>query len=318
MTFIKKLFLEFRKYGLTEILWHILFELGLVSWNTVYLRRLHYYSSLDPENYPKELKEWFLKNGGTDNIDRPTTFNGKIQWLKLHDTTAEKTRLADKYLVRTWIKETIGGGYLIPIYGVYNCFEEINFESLPKSFVIKANHGTGMNIIVKDKNNIDQKSIKKKIDEWMQTVFGYEGLELQYINIPRKIMIEKYIEEIDGNLFDYKIHCFHGSPLYIQVIGDRNLECHTAKEAFYSTEWELTEYTYTYPRYEKPLDRPCKLQEMLDIAKKLSENFLYVRVDLYLVNGNIFFGEMTFTPANGIDSWNPPEANEKLGDLIRI
>lgn len=271
-------------------------------------------------DYPQILgKIYYIATGNNLNLSTPKTFNEKIQWLKLYDTTPIKTLLADKYSVREWIKEKIGEEYLIPLLGVWNKIEDIDFTLLPDKFVLKANHGSGMNIIVKNKKDLDRKMIEKNLYTWLKTNYAFGSLELQYAKIPRKIIAEQYIEEVDGNLHDYKIHCFNGIPTYIQVIGNRDIRKHVAYEAFYDVNWIQQPFTYTYPRYEKMIEKPKCLEQMLSIAQKLSEGFIYVRVDLYVLdNCNIKFGEMTFTPASGLDKWQPTSIDEKLGQLIKL
>lgn len=202
---------------------------------------------------------------------------------------------------------------------MWDSFDEINFGELPDKFVLKANHGSGMNLIVKDKSRLNMAKAKKMISEWMNTPYAYSnGFELQYKNIPRKIIAEQYIEEMDGNLYDYKIHCFMGKPTYIQVIGDRNMEKHTGFQGFFDTNWNLQDFTEgSYPVYGRKLPRPGKLGEMLGIAEKLAREFQYVRVDLYCIEDNIKFGELTFTPASGVHlNWKPEETDEEWGKLM--
>ena len=309
---------ELKKFGINEVVLHILSRLGIVDKHRLYEAKCKYYYKLSTSDYEHELKEWYSKNGGRDNIDDPQTFNGKIQWLKIHDSIPMKTTLADKYLVREWIKQKIGAQYLIDLLGIYDKFEEIDFNVLPSQFVIKANHGSGMNIIVKDKHAINMKYVKKQINQWMNTIFGYEGMETHYFNIPRKILIEEFIEQLNGDLYDYKIHCFNGQAKYIQLIGDRNLETHSAFEAFFDLDWNMKQFHYTYPKYKTKIEKPQKLTEMIKIANELCIGFKYVRVDLYLISEKIKFGEMTFTPANGMDKWDPPETDFELGRLLDL
>ena len=273
------------------------------------------------EEYAKMVEGLYLYHTGRKfNIKSPQTFNEKIQWIKIYDSTEIKSRLTDKYFVREWVKEKIGESYLIPLLGVWNNFKEINFADLPQSFVLKANHGSGMNIIVKDKSRMDLGGVENRFSLWMSQNFAYIGLELQYLNIERKIIAEEFIENRSGNLYDYKIFCFNGIPQFIQIIGDREHQKHTAKEAFYDTKWEKQDFTSDiYPQYEEPINRPKKLPEMLSIASKLSQGFAHVRVDLYeLDNGDIKFGEMTFTPASGFVQWKPYSTDKKLGKLLKL
>lgn len=260
----------------------------------------------DPSEYPDLLKSmWMLHSNSILNLENPSSFNEKIQWMKIHDVTPLKKKLSDKYLVREWVEEKIGQQHLIPLLGVWDRFEDIDFESLPDRFVLKCNHGSGMNIIVNDKALFDKESARKQINKWLNTDYAFQnGLELQYDGIPRKIMAEEYIEQENGQLYDYKVHVFNGRAEIIQVIGDRDFTNHKGKEAFFNTNWEPIEVaSHTYDSYERLPEKPKNLQPLVSLANTLGEDFRYVRVDLYDINGVILFGEMTFTPASGYGKW---------------
>lgn len=309
----------FQRIGITGMLMRLLNKYGIKEFDQDKWIYDHYYKYLSEDRYLDELKDWYHYKTGRSGrfITHPETFNDKIQWLKLYDKNHLKTVCCDKYKVREWVKEKIGGDYLIDNLGIYDTFEEIDFNALPDEYVIKANHGSGMVAVCK-KSNLDIDELKKKCNKWLNTIYGYEGLEWFYLGIKRKLIVEKYIKEMDGNLHDFKIHCFNGKPMYIQVIGDRDIKSHSAYEAFYDTEWKKTGITYTFPEYENEIKRPERFDEMLNIAQVLSEEFIYVRVDLYNVGGRIFFGEMTFAPANGTDKWNPPDTDYMLGKTLDL
>lgn len=316
-------FYEWKRFGFSWATTHLLLKYGMTTKEKYADVQNKFYLSLKPKDYEKELREWYRHACGRDPkyIDNPVTFNDKIQWLKLYDSTPEKTRLADKYLVREWIREQIGEEYLIPIYGnkAYHSFEEIDFEQLPKQFVIKANHASGMIMVVKDKSTLNLEELKQTVDKWMHTTFGYRGMETHYFNIPPRIIIEEYIEELDGDLHDYKIHCFNGEPKFIQVFHDRDISAKVAWHSFYDLDWNHLDFTYTHHHVNtEPTEKPPVLEEMIQIAKKLSTDFKYVRVDLYLLGDKIKFGEMTFTPENGQFDWKPPEINETLGNMLSL
>lgn len=333
---IRKLNNEKNKIGFHGVCWHIVFK-AFYKWDkvdtTYRVQYAHmkyekawerYINSLNGEQMKEELESEY-KNATGDDLDlaHPIDFNQKIQWLKIYDTTPLKTRLADKYLVREWIEEKIGGQYLIPLLGVWNNADEIDFDKLPNRFCLKANHGSGMNYVVKDKTVLTEKGIKKlrkMMNIWMQRPFGMStGLELQYVDIPRKIIAEKYIEQSDGNLFDYKIHCFNGKPKIIQIIGERDLAHHTGKEIFLDMNWEKRELMYhSYDSYDEIPEKPAQYDEMIAIAKKLSEDFIYVRVDLYIVHNLVYFGEMTFTPASGFTKWGGNYPSRMVGSWIKL
>lgn len=280
-----------------------------------------YYSNISDAEHKQDLIEKFHlfapNYGGTGDVVNPKTYNEKIQWLKLNDSTELKTKLSDKYAVRFWVEEKIGKQYLIPMLGVWDRAGDIDFEQLPKQFVLKTNHASGTNIIVKDKDTIDKKKIVQKLDEWMQVTYGHEWYEKQYIDIEKKIIAEEYIEQMDGGLYDYKFHCFNGEPRYIHVLGERSE--HGGKEAFYDTLWVKQNFVCgAYPMFDKEIKKPSKFEEMLELSKQLSKDFLYVRVDFYQIKDEIKFGEMTFTPYAGIYKWNPPETNVLFGELLQL
>ena len=270
--------------------------------------------------YKQELQTWYQRvTRKYLNLDNPRTFNEKIQWLKLYDSTPIKTRLADKYLVRDWVKEKIGEQYLIPLLGVYDKFEEIDFEKLPNQFVIKCNHGCAYNIIVKDKTKLDLADVKAKLDKWMSENFAFKcGYELHYRDIKPKIIIEKYIENKGADdLYDYKFWCFDGKVAYIQFLSERNLS--GLKMAFYDKDWVKQTFVYSHPLDTKKIEKPNNLDEMIRLAEILSKGFPHVRVDFYRLNdGTIYFGEMTFTSASGSCKWNEEQINLELGKMIKL
>ncbi|MDD2285127.1 MAG: ATP-grasp fold amidoligase family protein [Paludibacter sp.] len=252
------------------------------------------------------------------DLNDPQTYNEKIQWLKLYDSSPLKTTLADKYLVKEWVAERIGDEYIIPTLGVWDSFDDIDFGELPNQFVLKATHGSGMNIIVRDKTTFDISDARKKYDLWMKRNLGYHTLELHYIDIQPRIIAEPYIENSGGNLYDYKIHCFNGEPKYIHYIGERAQN--TTKEVFLDVDWNTMPFiTGTYPRFIIDIPKPSYLSELLHISEALAKDFAYVRVDFYVLNdGSFLFGEMTFAPGSGFYHWDPPEYDKIIGDEIKL
>ena len=267
--------------------------------------------------YKKELSQWWYKKKKRQlNLDNPITFNEKIQWLKLYDSTPIKTLLADKYLVRDWVKEKIGEEYLIPIIGVYEKFEDIIFSKLPNQFVIKCNHGSGFNIIVKDKYELKLGVIKSKIRNWMKKDYSSLNKELNYRNIQPKIIIEKYMDDNSGDLRDYKINCFKGKPEFIWMDADRHSN---HKRNLYDLNWKQLPYKINphYSTFPSPAKPKC-LKKLIKLASILSKAFSYVRVDFYIINEKIYFGEMTFYPASGIAKIIPPSFEKRLSSLIKL
>lgn len=276
-----------------------------------------YIQGLHKDDYKRALTEWLYESvGEVGDLDNPRTFNEKIQWIKLHSENELYTVLADKYLVRDWVAEKIGEEYLIPLIGVWDDFDEIDFGKLPEKFVLKANHGCKYNYIVYDKSKFNQTDARNKFSRWMKENFAWNSLELHYKNIPKKIIAEEYLENSDKNLNDYKIFCFNGKPKYIMYVTDR---MESIKSAFYDLDWNLMPFVFNFPRYTGEVERPPQLEEMIRLAGILAEGFPHVRVDFYALNdGSIKFGEMTFTTSSGFCRWEPKEYNRILGDMIEL
>lgn len=279
-------------------------------------RDYEYYLQLPAKKYPEELALWYEQSTGEElNLEKPKTFNEKMQWLKLYDNTPLKTKLADKYLVRDWIKEKIGEEYLIPLLGVWDNFDEIDFDKLPDQFVLKTNHGSGWNLIVKDKSKLDINKAREKFNKWMKINFAFvAGFELHYMNVPPKIIAEEYKEEL-GQLYDYKFMCFDGEVKFIWVDTDR-FTGH--RRTLFTTSWERMDALIQYPAADYDIARPQKLDEMLKLAEKLSQGFAHVRVDFYEANGVVYFGEMTFTSTSGLDRATPREFEYEMGSWIKL
>lgn len=267
------------------------------------------------------LSDWYReRRAAVLNLANPQTYNEKIQWMKLYDSTPIKTRLADKYLVRDWVAERIGARYLIPLLGVWDSFNEIDFDALPEQFVLKCNHGCGYNLIVQNKAELKLEDAKRKINAWLAEDFAFKGVfELHYSPIPRKIIAEQYIENkaSKGDLYDYKFWCFDGKVKYIQFLSDRNIS--GLKMAFYDTSWKKQDFVYSHPLDTKDIARPDNLEEMIALAEKLAKGFNHVRVDFYRMDdGRIYFGEMTFTSASGFCHWQPAEMDYTMGQLLNL
>lgn len=279
--------------------------------------RTNLYKALPKEKYEEELRNWYLLSTGKIlDLEHPKTYNEKLQWIKLFENNPEKTRLSDKYLVREYVKEKIGEKYLIPLLGVWNSFDEIDFSKLPQQFALKANHGCGYNLIVQNKEELDLKEAKQKFDNWLTTNFAYVNLELHYKDIKPLIIAEEYIENEKEDLYDYKVWCFNGEPKYIMYLANRKKGL---QMVFYDTEWNRMPFTYSVDVYEGEVEKPDNLEELLEISRKLSADFNHVRVDFYRLNdGTYKFGEMTFTSAAGKAIWNPPEYDRILGDMLEL
>lgn len=269
------------------------------------------------EELPGLLMQWYKKTTGWDlELNNPESFNEKIQWLKLFDCSPKKTLLADKYRVRDWVASRIGHDHLIPMLGVWDNFEEIDFSEFPSKFILKTNHGSGWNILVKDKKRFDYYGAKQKFNEWLKEDYSKRvGYELHYAGISPKIIAEEYLGD-PKDLFDYRFFCFDGVPRFIWVDSGSGTVEH--RRNVYDIDWNLQPLMVNYQPLSANLPKPIQLDEMVECAKVLSKGFSFVRVDFYLVGETVYFGEMTFTPQSGIGKWDPPEANKYYGDLINL
>jgi hypothetical protein len=279
------------------------------------IKKIIYYWGL--KLFPKYLMKHLYKinTGLFLDYNNIRTYNEKLQIIKLNSVKLHLDYFADKYKIREYIVAHNLERILPKLYGVYNNFNEINFNQLPNKFVLKLTHGWSYNVIVVNKDNINLNVLKKQINEWKKSKFGYFTGELHYLKIKPKIICEEYLEDSNGELKDYKILCFNGEPQIIQVDSNRFFE---HRRDFFDTTWKSVDIQYGYEKNETIIPPPLNLSEMLKIAKKLSEGFAHVRVDLYSVNGKTYFGELTFTPTGGYKEFEPIEYNLELGKLIKL
>jgi len=279
----------------------------------------NYFKNLDSSLYRAEITLWYqaIMQKRLD-LDHPKTYNEKLQWMKLYDSTPLKAMLTDKYSVRDWIAARIGSQYLVKLLGVWDAVDDIDLSNLPDRFVLKATHGSNWVIVVKDKTKIDWKTAKKKMRQWLNTNFAFvTGLELHYKHIPARIIAEEYLENTDADLYDYKFWCFEGKVHSILFLSERNTG--GLKMSFFNPQWERMDLSYDYPRHEKQIQRPAQLEQMIALSERIAKGFPHARVDLYLLNnGEIKFGEITFTSASGACNWNPPEADIMLGEQFTL
>lgn len=261
--------------------------------------------------------QYLIMMGEKLNLKNPKTFNEKIQWLKLHDRNPLYTELADKYAVRGYVSRVIGEEYLIPLIAVYNSVDEIRWDELPNQFVLKCTHSCGKNIICENKEKLDIRDAKKKLRKWMKKNFFWHGREWAYKNIRPRIICEQYmVDESGTELKDYKIFCFNGKPRFIQVDFNR-FRGH--KRNVYTVDWQYLDLSYNYPNQASThIEKPKKLDEMLRCAAKLSSEFPFVRTDFYSIDEQIYIGELTFYPANGMSRFNPKEYDYILGEWLNL
>lgn len=259
-----------------------------------------YLSNLEEKFCKDEVQDMFFEKFKKKiNWDNPITYNEKINWEKFNIKDSRRTRLADKLLVRDWVKEQIGEKYLTKLYGVWDDANDINFNLLPDSFALKLNNGSDRNIIVKNKSIINQLEVCEQLNKWKCSNYAYTTFEMHYKDIVPKILCEEYLEGMAENVYDYNIYCFHGEPKYIWCIkGSHKPWC---QASFYNEKWEMQPFSYGYPKDPILAPKPNKLDEMLELSKVLCKDFAHVRVDWYnLLDGRVLFGEMTFSTWGGL------------------
>lgn len=254
------------------------------------------------------------KVGKKLNLDNPTNFNEKIQWLKLYDRKGLYTKLADKYEVKEYLENKIGKDYVIPLLGVWDSFDDIDFNKLPKKFVLKTTHDSGGIIIVKDKDKMDLKKMKKNLNKSLKRDYYRVWREWQYKNIHRRIIAEEYLEN-NGDLLDYKFFCFNGKPKICLVCSNRFKDL---KETWYDDEWNKLNLIEGNHKNENFIEKPRSFKQMKDIATKLSNKIAFLRVDFYEVNKKPYVGEITFHPQGGYEQFKPEKWNKTFGDMIDL
>ena len=259
---------------------------------------------------------YYLKMHKQLDLKNPQTFNEKMQWLKLHNRKPEYTMMVDKYRVREYIKEKIGGQYLIPLVGgPWKSAEDIDFNALPEQFVLKCNHDSGSVVICKDKAIFDIKAAKKKLNYCLKHNFWCLGREWPYKNVKPCIIAEKYmVDESGSELKDYKVFNFNGNPEIISVDFERFI---LHKRNLYDTEWKYIEAVIEYPTDPNvQIDRPNTLKEMLHLAELLSKDFPFLRTDFYSIEDKLYFGEMTLFHESGFGRFIPENYEVELGEKI--
>lgn len=230
------------------------------------------------------------------DLKKPKTFNEKLQWLKINDRNPEYTQMVDKYEVRKYIADKIGEEYLIPLLGVWDRFDDINFDKLPEQFVLKCTHDSGSIIFCKDKNTFNFKYAEKKLKKCLKHNFYWVGREWPYKNIKPRIIAEKYM--VDTELKDYKIMCFNGEPKCSFVCSERFLKT-GLKVTFFDLNWNVMPFIRHYPKSNIPIEKPNRYDEMLALSKLLAYGTYFLRVDFYEINQKLYFGELTFYPGGG-------------------
>ena len=276
------------------------------------ISKMHYYCYSDTDYIRKLYKKSF---GVYPDIECPSKFSEKLQWLKINYRIPDMSICADKYKVREYLS-SIGYSHILnEIYGTYHDANEIDTAKLPDKFVLKATHGSGWNIVCKNKNNFKLKAWKKVLCSWLRQNYYYYGREWPYNQIKPLLICEKYLETHSGVLYDYKFYCFNGKVEFIKSSDDMRV----IPDKFYDTSWVLKDERYSTDEVTSTaIPKPINLREMITIAEDLAKMFPFVRVDLYDVDGKIVFGEMTFYPTGGFLPFYPESYDKDLGDKLNL
>lgn len=249
------------------------------------------------------------------NLSNPKKFNEKIQWLKLYNRDPAYTTMVDKYAVKKYIADKIGKEYIIPTIGVWESFDDIDFDTLPNQFVLKCTHDSGGLVVCSDKTKLDKEKARKKIESSLRTNYYYSGREWPYKDVPHRIIAEQYMAD---DLLDYKLFCFDGVPRMTMVCSERFTK-DGLKEDFYDEAWNhLNVQNTVYGNAILPIQRPKQYELMKKLAAKLSEKMPFARIDFYEINEKVYFGEITFYTGSGFEGFKPEEWDLKLGEWIKL
>lgn len=255
------------------------------------------------------------------NLAKPETYNEKLQWLKLYNRRPEYTQMVDKYAVRQLVAEKIGEEYLIPLLGVWDSFDDIDFDSLPNQFVLKPTHTSGDVYICKDKSQLDYKKLRDLIQGWLKRKYEQLHREWPYKNVFPRIIAERYMQDhmdkggAAAGLTDYKFFCFDGEPKAMYIATDRQVD---TKFDFYDMEFNHLPFCNAHANSDRKLDKPINFERMKELAKVLACNIPHVRVDFYESDGRVYFGELTFYHMSGLVPFEPPEWDKIFGDWLTL
>ncbi|EPC05289.1 hypothetical protein HMPREF0994_06957 [Lachnospiraceae bacterium 3_1_57FAA_CT1] len=281
------------------------------------LNRENYLDCLSDKMYLKLV--FRAKMGMRLNLQNPQTFNEKLQWLKLHDRKPEYTSMVDKYEAKKYVAERIGEEYIIPTLGVWDNFEEIDFDSLPNQFVLKTTHDSGGVVICRDKISFDKKKAREKLEKSLKRNYYMQGREWPYKDVKPRIIAEQYMVDESGyELKDYKLFCFDGFAKAMFIASDRYKAGEETKFDFFDMDFKHLPFTNGHPNAEHEIKRPESFEKMKELAGKLSEGIPQVRVDFYDINGQIYFGELTLSHWGGMVPFKPEEWDYKFGEWIKL
>lgn len=287
------------------------------NYRKLYLINLGWYNSLSDKEFL--LRVYPLIMDKPFNLENPHTFNEKLQWLKLYDHRPEYTMMVDKYKVRQYIADNFGREYLIPLLGVWDSPDEIDFSMLPEQFVLKCNHNSGLGMyICKDKSKLNINKVRKELKKGLKENYYLKCREWPYKEVERKIICEQYMTDQNCNdIIDYKIHNFNGKPQFVLVCSKR-FSKEGLHEDFYTPDWSRM----NVKRHNIPttlgIAKPHNLDMMLEMSQRISHNYPFIRTDFYEINGKLYFGEITLYPASGWSKFDPEEYDMIFGNMLTL
>lgn len=260
---------------------------------------------------------YWLVMGDFGNFEQPERFTEKIQHIKFYERTPLRKLVANRIEVRDYVQKKVNENILIPLFGVYDHFTYQDWEKLPDQFVLKANHGCGMIEIIDNKSLYKFEEIQQSVMQWQKKDYSKVGREWVYKGLPRKILAEQLLLKPNGEIpEDWKFFCFHGEVKIVQVDFDRYNDKHSRN--LYDRNFKKLDMKLLYPTNDIELKKPYLFDSAIAIAEKLSKDFTFIRVDLYLVDDTIFFGELTNYPGNGFIPFQPEEKEYEIGKLLQL
>lgn len=282
----------------------------------MFLSNRGFFNKMSDETYLKLRYNCIM--GRKLNLDNPVTYNEKLQWLKLYDRKPEYTKMVDKYEAKKYVADIIGEEYIIPTLGVWDTVDDIDFDALPKQFVLKCTHDSGGLVICKDKAELDIEETKNTLNHFLHRNFYSIHREWPYKNVKPRIIAEKYMEDESGyELKDYKFFCFNGKVNAMFIATDRNAETETCFD-FFDCNFNHMPVINGHPNTKKEIKKPLGFEKMIELAEKLSSGIPQVRIDFYDINGNIYFGEITFFHWSGLKKFEPEKYDKIFGDWITL
>ena len=260
-----------------------------------------------------------LRVGYKLNLDNPKTFNEKLQWLKLHNRKLIYTKMVDKVDAKEYVANIIGEEYIIPTLGVFDNVDDIDFEALPNQFVLKCTHDSGGIVVCDDKSQLNIEEAKRKLRRGLKMNYYHQNREWPYLNVKPRIIAEQYMVDESGyELKDYKFFCFDGKVELLFIATDRGSKTEETKFDFFDADFNHLPFTNGHPNATRAIAKPKGFEKMKEIAAKLSKDHPHLRVDLYDINGKIYFGELTFYHWSGMTPFVPIEWDYKLGEMIKL